>query len=122
MPRATPIFHSKLFDRLDGFLPQVVTVQANAPTRDSAGQPIASWTDVTGLANLSGRISPVMGQGEIRRADDTIVIATHVVYLGGDRAITEAHRLMVDGLAYDVLLVQKNAERALTQVKVRRVT
>lgn len=44
-----------------GHYPQTVTIQAATATRASNGEPIDTWVNVSGMANLSAAIAPAGG-------------------------------------------------------------
>ena len=111
-----------LFDALDRFYPDTVKIQAATLTQDTYGGTIETWADVIGLTALPCAIAPAE-KGEVKRADSTIVIASHVISIAGYyNNITERHRAVVSSKNYDVLLVRLDSHQKMTSLAVQIVT
>ena len=94
-----------------------LTVQANTPTRDDAGQPIEGWADLADHVDIPAVVSPVPAgkSPEMRRPDGTIVVAPFKALLQGHfPAIREAMRAVVAGQAYNITLVQHDSQDLTT--------
>lgn len=111
----------QLLNAIDHFFPQRCTIQDRVSVRDDHGQPRAHWVSIPQLSDIPCRIAPSGGQ-EIKRPDQTYVVSTHNIALKGRyTGITEEMRAVIDGQAYDILLVQNDSQNVITWLKVEIV-
>ena len=124
---AASIVHPGLMHGLRGLAalyPSRATVQAATVTsRNAAGEPVTSWAALAGHANLPAALAPTSGAAERRLAQLTVTTESYTVALaGGYPAITEQMRVVVDGVAYNILAVDLDSHGATTRLLVERVT
>lgn len=123
----TPLVHPRLLSSLTpGFYPSLCTIQQATEIPDAWGQPIASWANVAGLANLPCAIAPISAgspeRAERRRADGTIEEATHHIAIAGYyTAIANKMRAIVAGVAWDIIGAEVDSHAAMTRLRVSRV-
>lgn len=99
-------------------LPDTCTVSRKTTVSDGGGGQTATWADLaTGVAC---RIAPV-GGGETGEQGNRIEQATtHVITLPASQDITEADRVTITGVVYDVTLVrERGAWEISRRVEVR---
>lgn len=106
-----------------GHYPQLVTIQADTPARNEYGEESASWSGVSGLADLPAQITST-GGNEFRTATGVWSESTHVIalarYLTG---VTTRNRVVDgDGVAYDILAIEADPQHAWTRLVCRVVT
>lgn len=93
-------------------LPDLCTIQRRQEVSDGGGGVTTTWQEH--LADVPCRLSPV-GGGEVgltgARIEDE---ATSLVTVAWDVDIAEADRLLINGFAYDVQLVRRRGNWALT--------
>lgn len=100
-----------------------VTIQQNTPTNDSAGQEIPSWANLSGHVDLSCRKAP-REQFSREARSQAQIYAVHVweiAIAGYYPTITEEMRAVVDGINYDIELVQLDGNRKTTRLQARKV-
>ena len=111
------IFSSKLPAALVRFYPATADIQVKATIpKNAVGEEPDTWADVVGLTDLPCQLAPAT-KGEIKKADMTIVIATHVIsFPRYYSTITELHRAVVAGVSYDILLVRHDSHSKRTSL------
>ncbi len=93
-------------------LPDIATIERRTETSDGGGGTTTSWATLA--VDVPCRLSPVAG-GEIgligsRISDE----ATSVVTMAADRDVVESDRLVIAGATYDVTLVRRRGNWAIT--------
>ena len=93
-------------------LPDICHTQRRSEVSDGGGGITTTWNEH--LASVPCRLSPV-GGGEIgltgSRIEDE---STSIVTMAWDTDVVEADRLLINGRAYDVTLVRRRGNWALT--------
>lgn len=93
-------------------LPDVCTIQRRQEVSDGGGGITTTWQDQQ--ANVPCRLSPV-GGGEVgltgARIEDE---ATTLITVAWDVDVTERDRLLIEDVTYDVQLVRRRGNWALT--------
>jgi hypothetical protein len=119
----TDLFHPAMLERLADFFPSTVTIQYPVETQDPlSGELSVVWTDLPDHIGLGCSLAPSSGR-EVRQPDHTYVIADYTIALPGSYpSITEKMRAVVNGTAYDILLVQGDSHAETTRLSVRTVT
>lgn len=122
-----PLIDPRMLGRLTAFYPAAVTIQQASASLAADGQPIATWSDVSGLAGLAGTVGPVdqsrADRAETRRSDFTEVARRRLISLAGAYpAITSAMRAVVDGTAYNILGVELDSHAVTTRLYVEAVS
>lgn len=97
------------------------TIQQSTDTQSTTGQVKKGWANVNGMINISCRIA-ASGGGERRFQNQAFLDATGTALLAGSFDATEKMRFVDDdGLAYDILLVEKDSEEIATRLTLRIV-
>ena len=117
------LFHPDMLERLADFFPATITIQYPAEAQDPVtGEITVTWTDLPGHVGLTGSHGPNGGQ-EVKLADQTYVVSNYTLALSAIyTSITEKMRAVVDGTAYEILLVQHNSHSMKTRLLTRKVT
>ena len=117
------IFHGDMLTRLRDFFPETVTIQTPTETIDPVtGEVTTSWADYAGHVGLACAQGP-SGGVEVKQSDQTYVVANWTIALRGYYpTITEKMRVMIDGTAYEILLVQNDSHAQKTRILTRKVT
>jgi len=110
--------------RLHEFYPVTVTIQAITEGQGTMGEiTTVSWNDRMGYVDLACRLSPAGGEGELKRPDQTYVVATHIISIAGFRpGIEEKDRAIVTsplprGIeTFDILLVENDGQGDTTRL------
>ena len=102
------------------FFAQSCAIQAVTQTQNSAGEVVNSWATVSGWNALPCRLM-ASGGGERRTSNQKYLDSTHAIELSGDYAVTELMQAVVDAQVYEILLVEKSAEQAITRLIARLV-
>ena len=118
-----PLFHADMMTRLRDFFPESVTIQTPTETQDATtGEVTTSWADYSGHVGLACSQGPTGGQ-EVKRSDETYVIANWTIALSGYYpTITEKMQAVIDAVAYEILLVQNDSHAQKTRLLTRKVT
>lgn len=100
-----------------------VTIQQNTPTNDSAGQEIPAWANLAGHVDLSCRKAPRQQfSREVRNQAQLYAVHVWEITIAGYyNTITEEMRAVMDGVNYDIELVQSDGNRKTTRLQVRKV-
>lgn len=99
------------------------TIQKRTDTADSYGQPIPAWANLSGHVDLRCRIAPFQQFSREQRTQAQLY-AVHVweiAVAGYYPTITEKMRAVVDGVAYDIELVQPDGNDMTTHLQGRKV-
>lgn len=99
------------------------TIQTRTDTADSYGQLIPSWGNLADHVSLRCRIAPYQQFSREQRTQAQLY-AVHVweVNIAGYYpSITEKMRAVIDGVAYDIEIVQPDGNDKTTHLQVRRV-
>ena len=119
----TDILHPEMMTRLADFFPSTATIQYPVETRDPlSGEISVVWTDLPGHVGLGCANGP-SGGVEVAQPDQTYVVANFTVALQGVYpSITEKMRAVIDGVPYEILLVQHGSHGTKTRMLTRLVT
>lgn len=110
--------HSRLFESLGNFFPDVVQIQEkpNPEVQDAAGQPVASWSALIGHEAIACRVMPA-GGNERRSTNQVIAQSSHVILLAGAYpTVTARMRAVVRATVYDILLADTDGNQAMTRL------
>lgn len=119
---ARALIHPGMLARLHEFYPVTVTIQAVKETQGTTGALRSLWTDKTGYVDLGCRLAPAGGK-ELKRPDETYVVATHVIAITGYYpGIDEKDRAVVGTQTFDILLVESDGQSESTRLLVDLVT
>lgn len=101
-----------------------VTIQYAVVTQDSYGEESEGWNTLAGHADLRCRIAPQQ-QFSREQRNQAQLYAVHVwdiAVAGYYPGITEEMRAVVDGVSYDIELIQHDGNHQITHLQVRIVT
>lgn len=119
------IVHPSLLTRLlTDHYPSTAAIQYPVATQDSYGEESEGWSALVGHSAIPCRIAP-QAQFSREQRNQAQLYAVHVwdVALAGYYpSISEEMRVVVDGTAYDIELVQHDGNQATTHLQVRVVT
>jgi hypothetical protein len=109
--------------RLADFYPSTVTIQQATENVDATtGEVTTSWADYAGHVGLACSQGP-SGGVEVKQSDQTYVVANWTIALRGYYpTITEKMQAVIDGTAYEILLVQNDSHAQMTRILTRKVT
>ncbi len=112
------IISPKLKTGMGRFFNRTVDIETPAITRGEYGEQIKAWE--TKHKAVPCRVAAKQ-DGEMRRPDSTVVIATHEIVLDDIYDATELDRAKLDGQAYEIVLAREDSAGVLTYLDVRRV-
>lgn len=119
---ARPLIHPKMLVRLHEFYPVTVTIQDVTETQGTSGEINSVWADKMGYTDLRCRLSPAGGK-EVKKPDQTYVVATHIISIAGFRpGIDEKDRAVVTSPlprgveTFDILLVENDGQGDTTRL------
>jgi hypothetical protein len=117
------IFHPNMLERLANFFPALCTIQSRVQTQDAVtGEITITWADYAGHVDLPCSHGPSRGE-EVKRSDQTYVVSNYTLALRGNYpTINETMHAVVDGTAYEILLVQWDSRGVKTRILTRNVT
>ena len=117
------IFDPRMFPTLRDYFPGLCTIQEDLGVVSTYGEiKVHNWTDVAGHVDIPVANGPTKGV-EVKQSDQTYVISNYTISLRGYYpTITEKMRAVVDGIAYDILLVQSSSHGMTTRILSREVT
>lgn len=112
-----------MLSRLTGFYRSTVTIEARTEAQDPVtGEVSYTWAALPGCDALAGSVAP-NGGVEVKQADHTYVVSNYTISLAGSYpTIDETMEAVVDGVRYDILLVQRDSHDVTTRLLVRTVT
>jgi len=115
------IVDPRMLEALHRFYPTTCTIQRDSGTSQSgSGMPVKDWKDI--LADVPCSFGPQTGR-EIRRPGDTYVMATHRAALRGHfPEVTEKHRAVIGGKAYNILAVAHDSHEETTSLDLELVS
>ena len=118
-----PLFHGDMMTRLRDFFPESVTIKMWTENQDATtGEVTTSWANYAGHVGLACSQGPTGGV-ETKRADETYVVSNWTIALRGYYpTITEKMQAVIDGVAYEILLVQSDSHAQKTRLLTRKVT
>lgn len=114
------LIHPRMMDSLTrDFFPHVCRIDAKTVTQDASGHETPTWQAVSGWEEIACRKAPLSGN-EQRTGNQTYLEATEKIILVGQYAgMNETMRAVVDGQAYDILVVEPDSEGVNTRLMVR---
>ncbi len=117
------LFHPDMLERLADFFPALCTIQSQTETQDPVtGEISVTWANLAGHVDIPCAHGPSGGE-EVKLADQTYVVSNYRLALSGCYpTITEKMRAVVDGTAFEILLVQANSHAMKTRILTRTVT
>jgi hypothetical protein len=119
MVKDRALIDPRMINRLVRFFTMRCTIEAPGTTKNSVGEVSKTFSAVPGWTAIACRLAPATG-GERRTNVQTYVDATHVIALAGIfNGIGEEMQAVVDGVHYEILLVEVAAEAIITQLQVR---
>ncbi len=108
------ITHPELLTDLKRFFPSVCVIQNHTTVKDSYCEDVQNWHDLH--ADVPCAVAPAGGD-EVQRADMTYVKTSHTVLLAGHYSdVEETMRVLVDGLALDIRLVEHDSHATVTRL------
>ncbi len=116
------LIHPRLLHTLQrDFFPQSCTIETVVKTQSTTGQEKNAWEAVSGWNAIPCR-KAAAGGGERRMNNQVYLDATHTILLSGIfTGLTEEMHAVVDGEAYDILVVEPDSEGITTRLMVRFV-
>jgi len=115
--------HTRLLTEVAALFPSLCTIQAPANTNTKGDIAEAPWAAVAGLEDIACRVSPASGGNEVRGADMTYSVTTHVITLAGRyAAILPHYRALVGAVAYDIQAVTGDGSGVMTRLATRVLT
>jgi len=119
------IFDPRMLTTLADYFPSLCTIQEPTEVEDDSGAIVAGWTDFAGHVDLpcSLGVNRMGGGGEVKQTDQTYVVSNYTLSLRGYYpTITEKMRIVVDGRAFDIMLVQTDSHGVTTRILTSEVT
>ena len=121
------LLHPRMLSSLEAmFYLSTCTIQESTATRDAYGQPILAWANLAGHVDLACSFAPISPgspeAAEIKRADGTIVKATHhIAFPALYTSILPTMRAVAFGFNFDILAVEFDSHGIMTRLRVERV-
>ena len=117
------IFDPRMMTALGDYFPSLCTIQEDVSTTyDSYGQLIPDWQSFAGHVDIPCAHGPNKGR-EVKQSDQTYVVSNYTLSLRGYYpTITEKMRAVVDGVVFDILLVQSSSHGVTTRILSSEVT
>jgi hypothetical protein len=113
---ARPIIAPKMLIRLHEFYPVTVTIEEVTELQGTMGEPNEEWANKLGYVGLDCRLSPSGGK-EVKRPDQTYVVATHIISIAGYYpGIDEKDRAVIGTETFDILLVENDGQGDSTRL------
>ena len=107
---------------LADYFPSDCTIEENVGVEDDYGQIIDDWQDFAGHVDIPCAHGPNKGR-EVKKPDQTYVVSNYTLSLRGYYpTITEKMRAVVDGVVFEILLVQSSSHGVTTRILTREVT
>ena len=106
------------------FYPSVCTIQAATQSLDALGQVVRTWADLAGHIGLACALAepPPSGEETETTAQSYVRRRKRVALNGLYASITELHRAVVDGVAYDIERVSQDSQSKTTYLDVEIVS
>jgi head-tail adaptor len=95
------------------FYPSVVTFQSRSDSQDSYGQPVETWSNVSGLVDLPCSIAPT-GGSEPRSQQQIVTVGTHRIALTAVYPVVTAMRAVIGGVHYNILTAETDSQENAT--------
>ena len=114
------LVHPRWLSEITGLFPDKCRIQRpnNSNVRGDVIE--APWADVAGLVDLDCRVSPADVGREVRGADQTYGVTTHIITLRGRYTNIEPHmRAVVNGIAYDIQGITGDGCGIMTRLSAR---
>ena len=119
---ARTIVDPRFAEQMSDFFPSTCEIQEDLGTENDYGEIVHDWQPLTGHTAIACSHGPSKGK-EVKQPDQTYVVSNYTIELQGQYlGINEAMRAVVDGIAYDILLVQASSHGRLTRILARKVT
>lgn len=113
--------HPSMLTALSGFYLSTCTIQQATESQNNIGDVTHTWANLSGHVDLRCRIAPASGN-EVKQASQIYAEYTHIVALAGAyTTVTEAMRVIVDGVTYDIVAAQFDGNHKTTRLLVRLV-
>jgi len=102
--------------RLHEFYPVTVTIQEVTEGQGTMGEITSVWANKVGYVDLGCRLSPSGGK-EVKKPDQTYVVATHIISIAGYYpGIDEKDRAVIGLQTFDILLVENDGQGDSTRL------
>jgi hypothetical protein len=112
-----PGLHNGGRPSVDHFFATHVTIQQATSTISDYGDDVLTWANLAGHVGLDCAIAPAPGPGEVKAADGTYVVASHLINLAGYYPlITEKMRALIGASYYDILLAESDSQSHTTRL------
>ena len=116
------IFDPRMMVTLADYFPSVCTIQEDVGVENDYGQVVADWQSFAGHVEIPCAHGPNKGR-EVKLPDQTYVVSNYTLSLRGYYpTITEKMRAVVDGVVFDILLVQCDSHGVTTRILTSEVT
>lgn len=114
------LVHPRMLQTLkQDFFPQRATLKKPVKSQNSTGEQRITFTDQ--YRNVPCRVGAASG-GERRTNDFTYLDATHRIVLSGQFTdLTQEWQIVVDSVAYNILLSTPDPEQAMTRLEVELI-
>lgn len=117
------IVHPRLLARMPaGFFPVTVDVQAATETRDSFGEPIEAWANVSGLTGIDAVKAPLSASERQAAGYTATDKMWHVLLQGAYPTITTKHRIEIGAETFDIDATETDQTGSVTRLRVRQIT
>lgn len=119
---ASRLIHPRLMQTLErDFFAQTCTIRQPVKSSNAIGGETRTFSNLPGHNGLACHVAPA--QGSERRTEQQVYLdATHVIMLNAAYPkITEEMQVVVDEVAYDILLATLDSQQVLTELVVRLV-
>ena len=118
---ARDLIHPRMMRMLTPrFYPSVVTFQERTSSQDDYGQPVETWTNVSGLVELPCRFAPT-GGSEPRSREQIVTVGTHRIALTAVYPVATAMRAVIGNVSYNILTVETDGQTNATYCNVEIV-
>jgi len=116
------IFDPRMMVTLADYFPSLCTIQEDLGVENTYGQVVADWQSFAGHVEIPCAHGPNKGR-EVKQSDQTYVVSNYTLSLRGYYpTITEKMRAVVDGVVFDILLVQCDSHGVTTRILTSEVT
>jgi len=115
------IFDPRMMVALADYFPSLCTIQEDVGVYDGYSD-TSDWQPVVGHVDIPCAHGPNKGR-EVKKPDQTYVVSNYTLSLRGYYpTITEKMRAVVDGVVFDILLVQCDSHGVTTRILTSEVT